>query len=133
MSQPSQQLSERERRLHEVIARYLEAVAAGQAPEREELLTRHADLADDLRAFFADHPRLQKAAGLDTPAASEPERVRYVGDYELLEELGRGGMGVVYKARQVSLGRPVALKMILAGHLAADADVRRFRAEAENV
>src|SRR5262249_53573344 len=60
-------------------------------------------------------------------------QVRYFGDYELKRVLGRGGMGVVYQAKQLSLNRPVALKMRRAGDLAAADELRRFQVEAEAV
>jgi serine/threonine-protein kinase len=123
-------------RLDDVIAAYVLAAEAGEAPDREELLRLHPDLADDLRAFFADFSRIDRQAAalraLATPAPV-PEGLRTLGDYELLEEIGRGGMGIVYKARQMSLNRLVAVKMILGTQLGTPEDVERFRREARTV
>ncbi len=76
------------------------------------------------------------AVAVDSPDGSGPQpgiRVRYFGDYELERVLGEGGMGIVYKARQLSLNRPVALKMIRAARFASVDEVHRFQNEAEAV
>jgi tRNA A-37 threonylcarbamoyl transferase component Bud32 len=65
---------------------------------------------------------------LARPGRGAPVRI---GDYELLERIGRGGMGVIYKARHVRIHRVVALKMIAVGELASEGELRRFHAEAE--
>ncbi len=131
--------------LDALIAFYMQAVEAGRVPNRQDLLDQNPAMADQLRAFFADVDRIDRVAsplrhavGLDATSDVDanghgvPTTIRYFGDYELLEEIARGGMGVVYKARQASLNRLVALKMILRGTFASPRDIQRFRAEAES-
>jgi hypothetical protein len=104
-----------ERHLHKVIAAYLHETDAGHGPGRQELLDRHPDLADALRAFFADHDRMRQAAaarpGADEPTLAPREnpgvraalgKVLYFGDYELLEEIARGGITRVANARRAA-------------------------------
>ncbi len=71
------------------------------------------------------------AAQASNPLLSEGATPKHFGHYEIIAELGRGGMGVVYRAKQLALNRTVALKLVLAGQLASLREVRRFRTEAE--
>ncbi len=123
--------------LDQVLAEYLQAVEGGRNPNRDELLTKYPDIADDLREFFANRDSINRVARPIRAAVAyervgpAPELIRYFGDYEILEEIGHGGMGVIYKAKQVSLDRVVALKMMLGGRIESAEDVQRFRIEAE--
>ena len=94
----------------------------------------------DARAHDHDAPTVLPSRELLATTQSDPKApgpvldshvIRYFGEYELLHEIGRGGMGVVYKARQTKLNRIVALKMILSGSFADNEQVQRFQTEAE--
>jgi tetratricopeptide (TPR) repeat protein len=151
----SDQTREREQRLDDVVGGYLQALASGRTPNSDELLTRHPDLAPDLAQFLADLEAVGRMAAplRQTRAPSSPGEpsTRYtltaeesgktggragpvepavLGDYELLQEIGRGGMGVVYRARHRVLGRLDAIKMLRPEAWAGAEAPARFRNEA---
>ncbi|WP_372718343.1 protein kinase [Novipirellula sp.] len=113
-------------RVVEVLDEYLASLKEGEKPDRTALLAKHPELASQLEACLA---------GLDfihasSDRGSTPKRL---GDFEIIREVGRGGMGAVYEARQISLGRHVALKILRFGGVSDLDAVNRFQREAETV
>jgi WD40 repeat protein/predicted Ser/Thr protein kinase len=115
-----------------ILEAYLADLEAGRQPDPERLLAEHPHLADRLRSCLASLDVVGRV-GRTLTAESQAQALPRLADYEILRELGRGGMGVVYEARQQGLNRIVALKVILSGEFASESDIRRFRAEAESV
>jgi len=140
---PPQSESAHDQLLAELLEGLTTSVRAGRPADVEVVAAQHPELAGELRQLWATaqfaqqfaRPRLSLPPTLPyLPTPSPTTRAtlpRTFGDYDLLEKLGQGGMGVVYKAWQRSLKRMVALKMILRGELATPGDQARFRVEAE--
>lgn len=138
--------TEADERLAALLDELTVAAMDGDAGWLEGAVASHPDLKEDLRDLWgavmvtsAVASASQAATELYEPGSAAPGPAQELplpyrlGDYLLTEEVGRGGMGIVYRARQESLGRLVAVKLILRGVLASEADQLRFRSEAEAV
>src|SRR6478609_4206262 len=135
MSEPNSDRDPWELVAESFLARY----RAGERPGIEEFASLHPELAEQIRRLMPALVRMEQDLSLDPAQAAPPRRPagaagesRRLGDYRILSEIGRGGMGVVYEAEQVSLGRRVALK-VLPGHVGSDRmALERFRGEAKS-
>ncbi|MBN1853318.1 MAG: serine/threonine protein kinase [Pirellulales bacterium] len=122
-----------------ILADYWIRIERGEIIDREVFLAQHADHAAEIQKFFEDEDAFNCMISSQTDRAQPNDVhppldvIRYFGDYVLLEEIGHGGMGVVYKAMQKSLNRTVAVKMILAGRFVSQKYIDRFRQEAQAV
>lgn len=156
MDAPVPDRSSREDRLNEVLLAYLEDAQNGQSPDRKRLLERYPEFASELSEFFAGRDQLDRivsplheaattllqgtavgtaegpAAGVLDPAQGKPAEapLGQLGDFQLIREIGRGGMGIVYEAEQISLRRRVALKILPFAAAFDPKQLQRFKNEA---
>ena len=129
-----------DQQLAELLAVVEDALQSGETLDVEQLCEQHPQHAEELRLLLATAQVADVAADLhhddsgeELPAGGQFELALpcQLGDYQLIEEIGRGGMGVVFRARQLSLDREVAVKMISRGPLASQQELDRFLAEAK--
>jgi len=127
--------SERYTRLNQILEEVAARFRRGERPELQSYLDNYPDLADDIRDLFPAMAEIEQVnedrrdASSRGPDAALPP-LQQLGEYRILREIGRGGMGVVYEAEQESLGRHVALKVLPAHTLLDPRQVQRFQREA---
>jgi serine/threonine protein kinase/Tfp pilus assembly protein PilF len=130
--------TDRDERFADILAACVEAVEGGASPP--EVIARHAEFGPELRRFFAARDQLERLApppsgdshqlSAEDPAAAILA-LGQLGDFRLLREVGRGGMGVVYEAEQLSLRRRVALKVLPFAAALDERQMQRFQNEAQ--
>ena len=123
-------------RLAKILDAYLTELEQGGRPEVEAILQQNPDLAEPLRAYFESLDFMQGAAADfreddSVRGGSAGELPRQLGDYQIVREIGRGGMGVVYEAKQISLDRRVALKALPFAAVLDRKQIARFYNEAQ--
>lgn len=123
-------------RLRGAAQEYLAALESGQRPDRPAFLERFAEIATELAPFLDAldlfHPQPQPLPSTAIrPAVDLPTEPQSLGDFRIVRELGRGGMGIVYEAVQLSLGRRVALKVLPSASAFDSKQLRRFQNEAQ--
>ena len=125
-------------RLDELFAEYLEAAETAELMDSREFVARCPELAEAVAAHEGLGRLVAPLRGLATTADYRPDDIEtlppgaVIGDYEVLEEIGRGGMGIVYKARNRKFNILAALKMISSGTRASEDQRTRFLAEVEH-
>lgn len=119
-------------RFLKALNQYLAAFQAGSPPTIEEMLAQYPELGEELEECLASLEFVRRAEV--APLVIDPQEEfcrKTLGDFRVLREIGRGGMGVVYEAEQVSLGRRVALKMLPFAAMLDPRQLQRFKNEAK--
>ncbi|MCA9247907.1 MAG: protein kinase [Planctomycetales bacterium] len=121
-------------RIISILEAYQESLENGHEPDPESLIAEHPDLAERLRTSIESLRLMYRAAcgfePVEDPSSSESFVPKQLGDFEIFGEIGRGGMGVVYEARQISLDRRVALKVLPFAAMLDSRQIARFTNEA---
>jgi len=122
--------------IEKIAESFVERCQRGERPTIEEYVAKHPNLAQEIRAILPTLLVMEEMAGSGAgPVGATSKRpggdvLQHLGEYRILREIGRGGMGVVYEAVQETLGRRVALKILPAGSLKDKSRIERFLREA---